>query len=519
MKPRTAVVLAVMLLLGACDSEESADLTTAPTTAPTPTTTTTTVAPPPAESTFQLFADEGLDASIFSEGLIQSEQAIVAEMLPVAPLYEIDVSLDPGLTSLSGKQSVRFTNNEEVVLGELVFRLFPNIADGESVVTDVEVDGSPVEPALTLQDSVMTVQLPDPLAPGETTVVTMAFDVTVPVEEGGNYGVFLFDEEIAALAHFYPLLAVYDDEGWNYEIPSPSGDMVYSDAGFFVVRLESAASLEVATSGRLFARHTPASGDSDIRWFAAGPIRDFYMAASHRYDLLQAEVGETIINSFAPEEFAVESMEMLQYAKASLEMFNGLYGVYPYAELDIVSTATLASGVEYPGAIAMAMGHYDRDEDFEPSGMISTIVHEVAHQWFYGTVGNDQLDEPWLDESLAQYATWTYWGDTAGPEGAEGFGDHLDSRWARVDYADIPIGLPVASYEGAEYSAIVYGRGALFLDDLAAIMGQEAFDEFLLDYAETFAYDIASTESFQNLAEEHCGCDLSDEFEAAVYPR
>ncbi|MCK7481703.1 MAG: hypothetical protein M0C28_34445 [Candidatus Moduliflexus flocculans] len=37
--------------------------------------------------------------------------------------------------------------------------------------------------------------------------------------------------------------------------------------------------------------------------------------------------------------------------------------------------------------------------------MESTVAHEVGHQWFYHLVGNDQLDDPWLDESLTQFVT------------------------------------------------------------------------------------------------------------------
>ena len=33
------------------------------------------------------------------------------------------------------------------------------------------------------------------------------------------------------------------------------------------------------------------------------------------------------------------------------------------------------------------------------------VAHEVAHQWWYSLVGNDQIDEPWLDEAFAQFTT------------------------------------------------------------------------------------------------------------------
>ena len=106
-----------------------------------------------------------------------------------------------------------------------------------------------------------------------------------------------------------------------------------------------------------------------------------------------------------------------------------------------------------------------------------------------------------------------------GPGADEAFRTYLDSRWARVDHADIPIGLPVAAYEGLEYGAIVYGRGPLFVDDLAEIVGVDDFDEFLSDYANRFRFGIVTTDDYRVLAEVHCGCDLGDIFTSDVYPR
>jgi aminopeptidase N len=44
------------------------------------------------------------------------------------------------------------------------------------------------------------------------------------------------------------------------------------------------------------------------------------------------------------------------------------------------------------------------------------IVHETAHQWWYSMVGNDQILEPWLDESLADYSEVVYYDEKSGPE-------------------------------------------------------------------------------------------------------
>jgi aminopeptidase N len=150
--------------------------------------------------------------------------------------------------------------------------------------------------------------------------------------------------------------------------------------------------------------------------------------------------------------------------------------------------------------------------------MEATVAHETAHQWFYSLVGDDQLDDPWLDESLAQFATLQYYTDQYGPGGAQGFKSSLEGRWASVNDAKIPIGLPVAKYNGQEYSAIVYGRGPLFFVALRDKMGTEAFDAFMKDYTQTLSWGIATPQELQSLAEKHCGCDLNEIFNEWVYP-
>jgi aminopeptidase N len=72
--------------------------------------------------------------------------------------------------------------------------------------------------------------------------------------------------------------------------------------------------------------------------------------------------------------------------------------------------------------------------------------------------------------------------------------------------------MPAADYPGAEYSAIVYGRGPIFFQTLAETMGQAEFDKFLLEYARKYEWQISSTEDIRTTAEANCQCDLSPLF-------
>jgi aminopeptidase N len=478
-------------------------------------TPTYNILPPPT-----LFEAAWDDPTPFYSGLITETQAVLNQ-LPGATVYHLDIQLSDDLTSLQGHQEVRYTNRENHPLSEIYFRLFPNLADGAAAITGVRLNGRPVEPIYEQQNSAVRLPLSSPLLPGQAVVIQLDFAVQIPTAESGNYGTFGLSEGVLALAHFYPLIPAYDDEGWNIEIAPDIGDVVYADASLYLVRFTAPLTLTLATSG-VDIESERANGRQVVT-VAAGPMRDFYLAASDRFTVTSRVISQTVIHSYAPTEYAAGNEAALESAARAWQSFNDRFGPYPFTELDLVSTSTFALGVEYPGIVAILMQLYD------PAGQVrgaatgpllkGVVAHEVAHQWFYSQVGNDQVDEPWLDEALAQYATLLYYQDVYGADGAAGFRRSLERRWQRVDRADIPIGLPVRDYDETGYGAIVYGRGPLFIEELAQTMGQETFNAFLRDYYQTFNWRIATGAEFKVLAERHCTCDLTAMFEAWVYPK
>lgn len=451
----------------------------------------------------------------FEAGLVDPADAHLPQ-LQGASVYHMDLSLSSDAASLTGTEEIFYTNNEETALDAVYLRLFPNLAGGSTTIQGAWVNGQSVQPDYELRDSAMRLPLQPALEPGQSVVLKIDFEVEVPTAGGGNYGTFIYDRDILALAHFYPMIAVYDDEGWNVEIAPESGDVVYADSSFYLVRISAPAGLQLVASGVEI--EGGADGERQQVTFAAGPARDFYLAASAGFAVYSEQVDDTVINSYAFPEVEPAARDALDWSVSSFQTFEEQVGPYPYTELDVVSTPTRALGVEYPGIIVINMDLYDpQATPYPPMVLESTVVHEVAHQWFYAVVGNDQLDDPWLDESLTQYATLLYFHDTGDGGDAQGFRQSLVQRWQAVDGEEIPIGQPVAAYEGPEYSAIVYGRGPLFFEALQDEMGQDAFDAFLRDYYQTLRWDIATPQRLQSLAEESCACDLDALFAEWVY--
>ncbi len=451
------------------------------------------------------------DRSIFKDGLVQSEQHVLEE-LEGASVYHIEFTIADDLYEVNGTEEIQYTNTEDVELNEVQFRLFPNILGGEMKVFNLTVDGQPTSPSYGLKDSLMIVPLSPSLKPTQSVVLKMNYAVTVPQTVELNYGVLAYFDDVLALAHSYPMIAVYDDEGWNAEIPPQDGDVTYADASFYLVQVHAPKDLTLVTTGSKVSLDE--DGQAQVVTVASGPARDFYLVASPIFEKISQTFGEVTINSYALKQGKDGSQFALEVALKAVEDYSRRYAPYPYTELDFVATPNLALGIEYPGMIAITSRIYDANNDY----MEATVAHEVGHQWFYNLVGDDQLDDPWLDESLTQFATLQYFADEYGSGGENGFRSSLEGRWQRVNNEKIPIGLPVAAYHGAEYSAIIYGRGPLFFVALRKEMGTEAFDAFLKEYAVSLSWKIATPEVLESLAEKHCNCDLQGIFNKWVYP-
>lgn len=450
------------------------------------------------------------DRTPFAAGLTADEQPALAA-LPGATIYHLSVTIDPSLTRVSGHLAVRYTNQEDAALREIVFRLYPNLLGGEMTLTDITVDGEAATSAYDERATTVMLGLPTTLDTGDSAMIEMDFDVTVPTSLERNYGVLASADGVLALAHFFPFVAVYDADGWNMEVAPEQGDVIYGDASFFIVQVQAPADLVLAGGGTVIGERVEAG--QQLITYALGPARDFYLAASEAYTVTTGTAGPTTIRVYAPPAFANAAQETVTYAAAALELFAEHYGPYSYTELDLVSTPTYALGIEYPGIIALTNDLLDPGTS--EAGLLEVVTaHEVGHQWFYNLVGNDQLDEPWLDEALTQYVTLQYFLFIAGPDAAVAFHDSLQGRWDSVGRADIPIGLPVAEYQGAEYSAIVYGRGPLFFEALAQQMGQPAFDTFLANYASSYRWSIATPAGLLATAEAACVCELDELFAA-----
>ncbi len=518
-----AFFLATALTLSACAPATTPQRSTPPLVSPTLTLAppatrapaTSEPATPPAEPApsatpappAPIFGPAWGDRDVYRSSLIQSERATL-DQLAGASEYRIALAIDPSMTRIEGEQQVRYTNREETALDDIYLRLFPNALGGKMEVSDVTVNGAAVETEIKFEGTALRVPLPQPLLPGESAVIGLRYEITVPETLDVGYGLISYTDGVLALDTPYAPIPVYDDEGWNVETPPENADTSFNDASLYLARVTAPANVALVATGTEIARAQGPAANTVT--YALGPARDFFVAASADYTKATRQVGETRVNSYALAGDETRRDAALDAAAAALMTYSERLGPYPYTEFDVAATPMLALGIEYPGAVGISTAVYDAGNPERGRALESTVAHEAAHQWFYNLVGSDQIDEPWLDEAVTQYATWLYFVDRYGKDAASAWRDSWGSRWERTERDERPVGLPAREYTPREYGSIVYGRGPLFIEALAERMGQERFDDFLGDYARQFRWDIAAADDFKRMAEEACACQLDD---------
>jgi aminopeptidase N len=243
--------------------------------------------------------------------------------------------------------------------------------------------------------------------------------------------------------------------------------------------------------------------------YVSGPMRDFVFALGS-FETKSRAVQDTVLNTWVLQEHAEDSTIVLSAASGQFEILSELVGPYPYSELDIVDAPGAFGGIEYPGLVFVGT--------LGTNWIVDPTVHEVAHQWFYGLIGDDQLCEPWLDEALATYSQALYLERTFGVGRATGFLSSLRAILRDHPASGTPIGLSVGEYATEnDYGVLVYYKGALFIDALRHELGDRKFNQFLQAYFQRNRYGFVSTEDFQDSAEEVCSCNLDALFDLWVY--
>lgn len=415
-----------------------------------------------------------------------------AGLWPQRPVVELSFDVAPDLRTVTGRESVLFTPDMRTC--ELVFRAWPNNptmfkAGSSLTVTDTSVDGRPVTSQVIAAGAppdapgtLIEVPLAECLDPGESVRAELGFQLVLGADADERVG-HSPGTQTAWFGSGFPLLAWVRGSGWARDPAVPMNGETATSEDFMLAALSVTAPTEYRVIGTgVAAGEIPggASGTTTHR-FTAAAVRDVSVAVG-RYDVLDREVGGVRLHLATPEAGTkADPQDWADEIGAAITSLTALFGPFPYPELSVAITPGQSDGTEFPTALQFG--------DVRRSQLQALAAHEVSHQWVYSLVGNNQAENPWLDESLATFA-----------EAIAG-GDANDYRNRDISRRVVGLmGQPMTYWADNggfdRYSEGVYNQGAALLLQARRQVGADHFDAALRSYIAANAHQVATPADF-----------------------
>ncbi|WP_053366921.1 ABC transporter permease subunit [Bacillus sp. FJAT-27245] len=408
--------------------------------------------------------------------------------------YGLNVKMNgTGKFSIQAKVNVKNISKKE--WNELVFYFIPNsfteghpyeTVKGHSTVhfTSVRIDGK--KASYTLENDTLKVKLPKKL--GKRGKAEAAFDYTLELPEEGSRLSRIGNQFY--LAQWYPMLATFQDGKWNKGEFSNGLETFHTGFSDYTVRYE-------LPKGYSFISTSDGDPVSETRKgeVKAKKVRDFFIAITNDMKVYKTDSNGVSIRLYTKEDHNRNPREALELAKNALSFFQKNIGEYPHKQLDIV--LDLGQNMEYPGIVTVNPYH-----EFDKFFNIS-IVHEIAHQYFYGVVANDPFNEPWIDEGFTEFATNMYF--YIKEDEPLGIAQELTvNRMKNIEQANISRQHSNTPVDKVKHTGFVYGQPALKLFKLIEDHRYVREDgdvkttamHYLSDYYKRFSYKEVDTNEF-----------------------
>ena len=440
--------------------------------------------------------------------------------------YEMDLRLNTETHRVDGYQRLTYTKNSPDTLRTVYYHLYFNAfqptsmmaernrqladPDGRTVprifnlapdeqgwykIESLAQDGEPVPYDVT--DTVMRVDLADPILPDESTTFVMNYRSQVPLQTRRSGRNSRGDSIDYTMTQWYPKMAAYDERGWhaNFYINRE----YYAPYGEFDVEITLPAEYTIGATGVLQnpeeighgydidgnGSWRPSDGlpDADsLTWhFTAENVHNFAWSADPDYihDKVTAD-GTTHHILYKPE--VAEQWRRLKKDMPELtRFFSQEYGDYPYPQMTVAQGGD--GGMEYP--MFTVVSSYNRpvfEEKTSYRSVLGTTVHEFAHMWYYSALGSNEADYAWMDEGFTSYAT---------EEGIAHLmdrpADHTGNRRSVVLMHKLGLAEPFSTpadwfSTNAAYGITSYPGGAMLVDMMGYVIGDEQRDQWLKRY-------------------------------------
>lgn len=454
--------------------------------------------------------------------------------------YKMEVDMEVETFQYSGKQELLYTNNSPDSLKKVFYHLYYNafqpgsemavrIKNGKDKNTRFKVDIDSLTPLeigylkvsnlqqegvalkYDLSETILEVELSQPLGPGETTLLTMNFKGQVPklIRRAGRNS----KEGVAlSMAQWYPKMAEYDYEGWNAE--PYLGREFHGVWGDFDVTLNLDKKYTVAASGYLQNPKEVGHGYSEtkgrpkrgkLKWhFVAPKVHDFTWSADPEYihDTYLGPKGVQLHFFYKDNPEYNDNWKKLQPKTAELmQFYNQTIGDYPYKQYTVAQGGD--GGMEY-AMLTLITGQ----RSF--GSLVGVTAHELAHSWFQFVLATNEMKYEWMDEGFTTYISTL--AEDKILEQNNIF--PLESSYNSYLYLarsgmEQPQQTNANRYDyNMAYEITAYSKGAVFLSQLGYIIGEEKLAKTLKEYYRLYQFKHPVPNDFRRIAERVSGIQL-----------
>jgi hypothetical protein len=462
--------------------------------------------------TFDLSENETIPES-FNDGA-----SIPSENFEDMNLSTLDLSLYLNETdaTVHGNMTVNFYNSDSVAFSSIPFHLYLSGMMADTRFGYIEIlnasafTPSPVTLAFDVYsaDQLMWIHLDEDLLPNTSVILEIIFESVLPIDSNDRAGVNGNDIDSSLMYEFasaYPIPCVYDEfDGWNTDPYLDTGDPFYLDMAYYDFNLTLPSAMKVAATGELLGVEVGAT-NTTYHYTPSAPVREITFCAS-RYYIVESQIynGVNVSSYYLPESVSLWSGNGLAWGYRAMSLFNDTFGPYPYTTLNIVEDYGFYYGMEYPCQVYMSNIINDRFQaDQIPSDVLDAVIaHEVAHQWWYHLVGNDEIDAGYLDEGLTCWSVYLY-------------SEFYDLGWTgkEGDFYAVksmyPAKINQSIYDDSStYYFTAYTKTPVVLEKLRQIIGTDEYLNSLRLFFTRFSFRIAFLQDLQTAFEDQLNTDL-----------
>lgn len=407
--------------------------------------------------------------------------------------YEIKAVLDWRAHTVQVKQRVSYRNDSGQVQDRIVFNVEPNRMPGQFALRRIlTTDDHRIE-NYELVDTRLTVFWMEPLAPGCANSLLLDYNLTIPaIQNGyahGHLGYWGYSPRQVNLGMWLPMVAAFDGS-WNWKTP------VYHAVGEHFVLQMADFVVEIQVQGASDSVRVAGSGDithlNNHTWrFELQGGRELTLSIAEEFRILSTVTATDVeVELFYFPDSSHNALDAprhtLHTAADALTLYEEYYGPYPYPRMVVVQ-GDFPDGMEFSGLVFVSGDWFTLWQGVPNDWLTIITAHEIAHQWWYALVGNDQGNYPYLDEALATYSEYLFL-ERMYPEYMDWWWDFRVSAYSPSGYIDARV-YEFTSVRG--YVNAVYLQGARMMHSLRADLGDLAFFSWLRDYAQQMQGTLA----------------------------